>query len=176
MSIDETTLFSELFNYYRQLQSRRWQYYATLLVVDGLLLNAWDDVSSSIGGESILLCLCVGAVFIFIASFRLLSRVRYRINATAIRLNTLAGESILDTGSLGWLSVRGNTIWLYVSVFVLSVPWLIGLWGLSRIVASVMILIYLCSFCFVRWSLPGWSQQRGNSQENDKEKTQTDGR
>ena len=154
MSVSEEALFSELFGYYRELQSRRWQYYATLLVVDGLLLNAWKDLIDESHSRHVLLSLCCGAIFIFIASFRLLSRVRRRINSVSIRLNELAGETILDTGNVGWLSVKGNTIWLYLSVFALSIPWFIALWRLSRSATLVMAVVYLLSLCFVTWSLP----------------------
>ena len=154
MAIDKNTLFTGLSDYYRQLQSRRWQCYATLLVFDGLLLNAWKDFEPEPRHEPFLITLSVGAVFIFVATFRLLSRVRHRINVVGRRLNELAGESILDTESLGPLSIRGNTFWLYVSVLALSAPWFVALWQLSTLTAVVVSAIYIVSLVFVRWTLP----------------------
>ena len=124
MPVDDDKLFSELFAYYRDLQNRRWQYFVGLLVVDGLLLNAWTDLNLSIN-LYLSLVLCIGAIFVGIAFLRLLSRSRRRINEVGIELNKLVGRRLMSTGSLGAFGLGGITIWLYLSVIILTLPWFI---------------------------------------------------
>jgi len=133
MSIDNETLFSELFSYYRDLENRRWQYFAGLLIVDGLFLNAWSGLSNPTD-PSISTFLCIGAIFVGIAFLRMLSRSRRRINEVAAELNKLVNRPLMNVGGLGFWGLGGITMWLYLSAIVLTLPWFFTLWALNPIV------------------------------------------
>ena len=156
MVLSDDVVFTQLFEYYRMLMLRRWQYFTTVTVVDGLLLNVWKDLELNASPQShlILFALGIGAIFMIMLSLQLVSRIRRRIYATALEVNKRIGFKALEAAPPQTVAWSGVTIWIYFSYLFLVAPWFIILWTTSPILSVSVTVIFLAFFIFgITWRL-----------------------
>lgn len=136
--VSKDTLFAQRFEYHRHLVSQRWQYMATYIILNGLLLAAWEKLGivSQFKPVFVTAMLLVGCAFL-----RLVSRCRRRISENAKALNMLMPEPVLETAGR-FLSLKGITLWLYLCIFSISLPWIAILYSLSKSFFVISAIVY----------------------------------
>lgn len=145
-------LLVERFEYHRHLTHRRWQIFGAFLLINALLINAWDKIWSIKQQEPmVFLLLFVVALITGIVVLRLLSYTRDRIYENAAALNSLAGEEIVMLPALGRMRIDSTTPLLYFGVIALSLFWFVGLFAASRWLFSLMTALYLAALCSLTW-------------------------
>jgi hypothetical protein len=138
--VTSDAMFKELFQYHRDLVSRQWQYFATFLVVQGLLLNTKQAFENFKGTDPALLsisAILMGGVFL-----RWIGRIRRRTRLVAIWVNELAGEPLLEVYKKGAIGVKGITLWLYATILVFTLPWFGFLRYESQVGFGVMVILF----------------------------------
>lgn len=158
--MDDGSLYQALVQYFVTLENRRWQHFAVLLVVDGLMLNAWNGLRTSrqLGAQLLLIFLCLTSLLVFAAVLRLMSRIRARVNMLVIQINLLSPCRLFEEGSPNRVHWNGVTLWLYAASIFLAVPWFVALWALSSAISIGAIVGFVAFLiCGIRWRLPDYT-------------------
>jgi len=161
-SVSVDTVFKELFTQYRLIHQRRWQYLATTLIANGASLAA----ASRIEDTSVMIVFGTTVIFLTAFMLQLVSRIRFLIQLCAVKINYLVDNEemfaaldtkyrfIVPSGPVGVFSIRGTTIWIYLSMCVLTLPWFVLLHSHVSIYSYVLAGIFLFSILQLQWSVP----------------------
>jgi hypothetical protein len=114
-------MLKQRFDNHREYVSRQWQYYATFILLNGLLINAVKDL----GATDALLVTALGLAFVTTSAvfFHLINWTKMRIHRNAVRINELTRQSLIETPK--WH--EGIAPWLLFSILVFTICWLIWL-------------------------------------------------
>lgn len=148
MPVDEASIFKARMDYHKDLVNRRWQYFATFVVVTGFLLGSSDKLLAL--KSPLLEVISIGAIMTSCAFIRLIARARLRLSANARKTNELLGYQILDSATEG-RSIDGISLWLLVSMVFLTIPWFLVLQTSSVAWALIFATIYLTNLVTLRW-------------------------
>jgi len=125
----ELEILKQRLESHREYVSRQWQYYATFILLNGLIINAIKDLSTTAS-----LTVRVLAMAFLISSGVFFSLVRWtnmRIERNAARTNELARklkqQNLIEIPG----AFNGITPLVLVSIVAFTVCWLIWLFGVS---------------------------------------------
>ena len=146
----------EMFSHYRDQTTRRWQYFTTILVLQGLAASNWKNIDTDlvlaiVGGGIALTTICL---------LMLISRIRYTIQHTARWINAVAKADLLHTGPQGTFSLNGVTIWVYLPLTFVLVFWLALLFlhpmagVFSHSLGGALVLASFLVTFLVNWTVP----------------------
>lgn len=146
-------LLTKRFDYHFNLDSRRWQYFAAFLILNGLLMNAWDKALQY--STTFAATYCSASIWAAIVFLRLISRIRHRIQANTHAINMIVKERIFGVPEQSGLHLSGITIWLYSTIVAMSVVWLYFLYTLNLYLFLLLLCAFLVNLYFLNWtSLP----------------------
>lgn len=135
---------------HREYVSRQWQYYATFILLNGLLINAVKDL----GAINALLVTALGLAFVTTSAvfFHLINWTKMRIHRNAIRINELTEQSLIEIPK--WH--EGIAPWLLFSILIFTICWLIWLFrsGWVALLLGVFLFIFIVGnslFSTRRW-------------------------
>lgn len=137
--ISQDSLFSQFFNYYHQLQTRKLQYIAALFTAEGVFFAVWKDISASQFAEPF----CLAAAFTFMVILQMFSRIRSHVHRVSLQVNRVAGETVLEVAAPYTLGLQGITFYLYVLTFIFVSIWLVIFWNLNAIAAAALTVIFV---------------------------------
>lgn len=137
--ISQDSLFSQFFNYYHQLQTRKLQYIAALFTAEGVFLVLWKDISATQFAEAF----CLAASFTFMVILQMFSRIRSHVHRVSLQVNRVAGETVLEVPASYTLGLQGITFYLYVLTIIFISIWLVIFWDLNVIAAGALALIFV---------------------------------
>jgi hypothetical protein len=124
---------------HREYVSRQWQYYATFILLNGLLINAVKDL----GAINALLVTALGLAFVTTSAvfFHLINWTKMRIHRNAVRINELTGQSLIEIPE--WH--EGIAPWLLFSILVFTICWLIWLFrsGWAALSLGVFLFVFI---------------------------------
>jgi hypothetical protein len=143
-------ILKQRFDNHREYVSRQWQYYATFILLNGLLINAVKDL----GAIDPLLVTALGLAFVTTSAvfFHLINWTKMRIHRNAVKINGLAGQSLIEIPK--WH--EGIAPWLLFSILIFTICWLIWLFrsGWVALLLGVFLFVFIVGNSFVstvRW-------------------------
>ncbi len=148
-SVEPKEIFQQRCEYHRSLTTRRWQYFTTLLLFNGLLLNNWGQLSEL--DRAPLAGVVAVVVLTCISILRLLSRVRRRIAKNAAEINALAGVEIHEVGKVNSFAPEGITFWMLVASSATGLPWLFLLLRTNPVVFMILSALLLVTLVSLKW-------------------------
>jgi hypothetical protein len=115
-------MLKERLENHRGYVSRQWQYFATFILLNGLLVNAFKELGAS--NQSLLLGLCIASILTSAVFFHLINWTYMRIYRNAGKIAEIAGEPIVEMPNF-W---EGITPWLLLSIIAFSGGWIAWLY------------------------------------------------
>jgi len=135
-------------DYQLALVNRRWQYFATYLLLNSLLFNVWKDIGTS---ERILVTLLsAGSIIIAIIFLQLVSLASVRIEKSQIYL-LRASANVFDYPLNGRVVLKSETNMLYLAFIAISIGWFYLLFAADYITGVVIAAIFVASLFTLRW-------------------------
>ena len=134
--------------YQLALVNRRWQYFATYLLVNGLLFNAWKDAKVSRDAFTILIAL--GSIVMAIIFLQLTSVASERIEKSQVYL---LGHSanVFDYPLDGRFTFKSTTILLYFAFISFSTIWFYLLLVSNRLISLFAVMIFVVNLFTLSW-------------------------
>jgi hypothetical protein len=137
----ELEILKQRLENHREYVSRQWQYYATFILLNGLIINAVKDLSITAS-----LAVRVLAMAFVISSgvfFYLVRWTNMRIQRNAAKTNELAQK--LATQNLIEIprTSEGITPWMLVSIVAFTVCWLIWLFSFSTKIGVLSVFLFV---------------------------------
>lgn len=149
-------ILREMFSHYRDQTMRRWQYFSTILILQGIAASNWKAIDHDL----ILAGVGAGIAITTICLLMLISRIRYTIQYTAKWINALARAELLHTGPAGRCSLLGVTLWVYLPMIFVLLFWIAILFVhpnsgvFSRSMGVALILASIPIAFSVNWAVP----------------------
>jgi hypothetical protein len=141
----QVVILKERLENHRGYVSRQWQYFATFILLNGLLVNAFKELGNS--NQSLLLGLCIASILTSAVFFHLINWTYMRIYRNARKITETAGESIVEMPNF-W---EGITPWLLLSIIAFSGGWIAWLYQVdfSTFVIGTVAFLMLIAFSIV---------------------------
>jgi hypothetical protein len=149
MTSEQLSELQQRFEYHRHLSSRRWQYFAGLTVVDGLLLNALSAQAPQAWAQRLLPTLASSAMLCAFVTLMLLSHDRESVESNYAAMTRLLGRSLMRPMPWGRVSRNSVTLWLYLGILALMIPWVILLADACGAWVSVGACLMFTALCFL---------------------------
>ncbi len=150
----------KIFDYQLQLITRRWQYFATYLVIVGLFANIvpkiyWSDstqIATNLIPIEIRICIPVIGVLIGMIFCHFISLTTFRINY--IESFFTEKESITHKHMDGKFYGKSETVFTYIIIYIISVFWIALLFSVNKYIAIIMIVIVNLNLFTLKWKRP----------------------
>jgi hypothetical protein len=136
----DTTLRKEMLTHrlknHREYVTRQWQYFASFILLNGLLINAIKDL----GAANPLLVTVLGLAFITASAvfFHLINWTDMRIHRNAKCVNQLAGQDLIELPG----PTEGITTWLLFSIVIFALCWVIWLYQIGPLSTLLGIILF----------------------------------
>ncbi len=146
----------EMFSHYRDQTMRRWQYFTTILILQGIAASNWKNIDD----DKVLAVVGAGIAVTTISLLMLISRIRYTIQHTARWINAVSRAKLLYTGPQGRFSLSGVTLWVYLPMVFVLLFWIVILFihpkagVLSHSLGGALILATVLVSFLVHWTVP----------------------
>ena len=123
------------------LVSRRWQYFATYLIVNGLLFNAYSSLKT--GDSLFITLLSIGSILTALVFQQLISLATTRLEKSQISLSKFE-ISIVDYPLNGRpLRLRSETIMLYIALTIIPLGWFYLLFHTNLVIGAITTMIFI---------------------------------
>lgn len=135
-------------DYQLSLVNRRWQYFATYLLVNGLLFNVWKDIGTS---ERVLATLLsAGSIVIAMMFLQLISLADKRIEKSQIYLLKVKAN-VFDFPLDGKFHLQSETVILNFAFIAIATGWFYLLYVTDYITGIVITATFIINLFSLRW-------------------------
>ena len=141
-------IVEKIIEYQMGLISRRWQYFATYLVINGILFNVSELRSS---GDILVILMSVTSLISAIIFLQLVSLAARRMEENQIILLDILGTSIFSLPVDGKFRFSSVTIMIYFAIIAISIGWFYLLYQANFIVGIILTVIFLLNLGALRW-------------------------
>lgn len=155
--VSKKFILEKTIEYQFSLIARRWQYFATYLLVNGLLFNAWSSLNivaspiiQSADSDIFTLLISIANIITGAVFLQLISLSYFRINRSQERL-VEAGIDIFHFNPTGVFFRKSETLMLYFAVLALSAGWFYLVYITSYEIFVVGIIFFILNLFALKW-------------------------
>ncbi len=132
----ELEILKQRLENHRDYVSRQWQYFATFILLNGLLVNAFKELGPN--NQNLLTGLCIASILTSAVFFHLINWTYARISRNAEKIAEVAGEPIVEMPRF----FEGITPWLQFSILTFSTGWIMWLYQVNFVMFIIGVALF----------------------------------
>ncbi|VAW31708.1 hypothetical protein MNBD_CHLOROFLEXI01-5302 [hydrothermal vent metagenome] len=148
LTSEDEFILGKIIEYQMGLISRRWQYFATYLVINGIFFNVTELRS---GRDILIILMPVTNLISAIIFLQLVSLAARRMEENQIILLDKLSTSIFSLPVDGKFRFSSVTIMIFFAIIAISIGWFYMLYRANFVVGIVLTIIFLLNLGALRW-------------------------